>query len=293
MNIQKAFKIAYSRLSIICPNHPNLLDRDQTNLLCQERGYEVVLVGHSLGAAVAAACCVQLRKSGLSPSARCVCFAPPATVDPLLAKEAAGYITSVVHDDDVIPRMQILSILGLYKEIVSYNWLDRAKAMIKTIRQDPQQAWILDFGDQTFGLLETRLESRWKEQSERFEAELKLFEAQTKEIPTLNIPGFIVYLYRSPGGYGVIKAAPNIFSRIELSSSMVTDHFLDGYVESLRGLLEAAEASHKEKLQRLQQFLPETPEADEAFQHFTEISKSVKELVLKARSTLQARPDTS
>ena len=71
-------------------------------------------MGHSLGAAVAAACCVQLRASGVA-HARCVCYAPPATVDQRSAREAANYITSVVHDDDVIPRMSILSLLELYK----------------------------------------------------------------------------------------------------------------------------------------------------------------------------------
>lgn len=253
----------------------------------------MVVVGHSLGAAVAAACCVQLRKSGLVPSARCVCFAPPATVDPTLAKEAAGYITSVVHDDDVIPRLQIMSILRLYQEILSHNWLSGAKEMVGWIREDPQQSWILDIGDQAFGLLETRLESHWKEQSARFREELKQFEAQSKEIQPLSIPGFIVHLYRCPAGYGVIKAPPESFSRIELSSSMVADHFLDAYIESLQSVLQAAEASHREKLQALQRLLPEGPEAAEAFQQFAEISKSVHELVLKARSTLQARPDTS
>ena len=89
----------------------------------QEKGYEVVLVGHSLGAAVAAACCVQLRTSGLA--ARCVCYAPPATVDQRSAREAANYITSVVHDDDVIPRMSILSLLELYKVLVCINFLGR------------------------------------------------------------------------------------------------------------------------------------------------------------------------
>eukprot|EP00438_Fugacium_kawagutii_P006688 Skav219100 [mRNA] locus=scaffold1574:186457:196994:+ [translate_table: standard] len=117
-------------------------------LLVKEKGYEVILVGHSLGAAVAAVCCVQLRASGVA--ARCVCFAPPATMDPTAAALASSYITSVVHDDDCIPRMSILSLLDL-----------------------------------------------------------------------------------CPGGYGVIKASDTDFRSIELSPSMVTDHFLSSYISCL------------------------------------------------------------
>ena len=38
---------------------------------------------------------------------------------------------------------------------------------------------------------------------------------------------------RCPGGYGVMKALDTNFLSIELSSSMVTDHFLSGYISCL------------------------------------------------------------
>ena len=164
----------------------------------EENGYEVVLVGHSLGAAVAAACCVQLRAGpGALRTARCVCYAPPATVDPNQAAEAASYITSVVHDDDCIPRMSILSLLELYKSLVSYNWLPRATGLVGKMRADPQQAWFLELGDNAFRkTLEEQLESIWKEQAGQLVEEVKKLEKPRQEAHPLSIPGFIVHLYR-------------------------------------------------------------------------------------------------
>lgn len=164
----------------------------------KENGYEVVLVGHSLGAAVAAACCVQLRAGpGALRTARCVCYAPPATVDPNQAAEAASYITSVVHDDDCIPRMSILSLLELYKSVVSYNWLPQATSLVGKMRADAQQAWFLEVGDNAFKkTLEEQLESIWKEQAGQLAEEVKKLEKPRQEAHPLSIPGFIVHLYR-------------------------------------------------------------------------------------------------
>ncbi|CAJ1434034.1 unnamed protein product [Effrenium voratum] len=256
------------------------------------RGYEVVLVGHSLGAAVAASCAVQLRSHGGGLSVRCVCFAPPATVDPSTALDCKGYVTSVVHDDDVIPRMQIRSLLQLYHDVGSYNWLPRALEMVRNLRQDPQ-GWVLEYGDYAFGLpLEERLESLWRAQLEKSK-ELKEVEAEYGHIQPLRIPGFVVHLYRSPSecGYGATQEEAAALEHIELSPTMVTDHMLDAYIEALARLLAEAEDLHKEDLQTLRRILPELSE--EAQQTAAFYTKSARELVAKARSKLQQRPDTS
>ena len=141
---------------------------------------------------------VQLRAGpGALRTARCVCYAPPATVDPNQAAEAASYITSVVHDDDCIPRMSILSLLELYKSLVSYNWLPRATGLVGKMRADPQQAWFLELGDNAFRkTLEEQLESIWKEQAGQLVEEVKKLEKPRQEAHPLSIPGFIVHLYR-------------------------------------------------------------------------------------------------
>ena len=153
-------------------------------------------MGHSLGAAVAACCCVQLRRGGFT-TARCVCYAPPATVDAQQALEACGYITSVVHDDDCIPRMSILSLLELYRSARTYNWLPGANRLVKQMREDPQQAWFLELGDNAFKrTLEEQLELIWKDQRDHLSEELQQLEKPRPDAHPLSIPGFIVHLYR-------------------------------------------------------------------------------------------------
>jgi len=190
--------------------------------------------------------------------------------------------------------MSILSLLELYKSLVSYNWLPRATGLVGKMRADPQQAWFLELGDNAFRkTLEEQLESIWKEQAGQLVEEVKKLEKPRQEAHPLSIPGFIVHLYRCPGGYGIIKALDSNFRSIELSSSMVTDHFLSNYISALETLTAGVSASHHSKLQRLRDFLGDGDDVAEVAVQVHEVAKSVEELVLKARAKLQQRPDTS
>ena len=80
-------------------------------------GYTVRIVGHSLGAGVAAVLATFLRPR--YPSLRCLAFSPPGCVfSRRLANECKDYVTSYVLGDDVVPRLGLASMENLRHELL-------------------------------------------------------------------------------------------------------------------------------------------------------------------------------
>eukprot|EP00887_Chlorella_sp_A99_P004227 scaffold15.g4227.t1 len=71
-------------------------------------GLRVTVVGHSLSAGVAALLAVYLRDclgAGAAGALRCYGYETPACMDLRAARACAGLVTSLVHGDDVVPRV--------------------------------------------------------------------------------------------------------------------------------------------------------------------------------------------
>ena len=91
-------------------------------LQLHEEGYEIILVGHSMGGAVAALLCCLLRThlqaiSSTSPSShpdnimedainfRCITYGCPSSMCGKVASDMTGFVTSVVLHDDIVSRI--------------------------------------------------------------------------------------------------------------------------------------------------------------------------------------------
>ena len=95
-------------------------------------GWQLRIVGHSLGAGAAALISLMLHES--IPDLRCFAFScPGALVSRNLAREMAGFVTTVVVGKDAVPRASVANLGRLVDEMVTS--LARCKQPKLTVRR--------------------------------------------------------------------------------------------------------------------------------------------------------------
>uniref|UniRef100_A0A7N2MSD5 Fungal lipase-type domain-containing protein n=1 Tax=Quercus lobata TaxID=97700 RepID=A0A7N2MSD5_QUELO len=87
------------------------------------------LVGHSLGGGTASLLAIMLRRKsymelGFSPYiVSAVGFATPPCVSRELAENCSDFVTTVVMQDDIVPRLSAASLTRLRNEILQTDWM--------------------------------------------------------------------------------------------------------------------------------------------------------------------------
>eukprot|EP00611_Tribonema_gayanum_P029001 TRINITY_DN763_c0_g1_i4.p1 TRINITY_DN763_c0_g1~~TRINITY_DN763_c0_g1_i4.p1 ORF type:complete len:266 (-),score=70.33 TRINITY_DN763_c0_g1_i4:172-969(-) len=82
-----------------------------------------MLTGHSLGAGIAALTAMLLKERGAWEGAlAAVCFATPSCVSLSLARACEGYVTTLVHADDWVPRLSALALNRLEQDTRAREW---------------------------------------------------------------------------------------------------------------------------------------------------------------------------
>lgn len=259
----------------------------------EESGHDVLVVGHSLGAATAAATTLRLRKSLGLRRARCVGFAPPATLDATAAQDCAGYVTSVVHDDDFIPRSQVVSLLRLHQQLTEYDYVPVAKADVRDcLAALPEALKAVLPSDEIAAKVDAALDRRraeWREAQPAAETDGIVPSC----VDLLHVPGFVLHIYRTDAspGYGAARVWPEHLESLELSATMITDHLLTAHLAALQILKEAATQSAEEDVERAQLLLPLGMETGkEVVAAGVQLAQKVRHKVVAA---MESRPDTS
>eukprot|EP00401_Gymnodinium_catenatum_P014385 CAMPEP_0117540780 /NCGR_PEP_ID=MMETSP0784-20121206/43675_1 /TAXON_ID=39447 /ORGANISM="" /LENGTH=508 /DNA_ID=CAMNT_0005337445 /DNA_START=43 /DNA_END=1569 /DNA_ORIENTATION=+ len=99
---------------------------DLTEALQANRGFSVLVTGHSLGAGTAIICSILLKASPLpgSPTIRCFAFAPPPVVAPVdAAPVRAVEIITLVNRFDAVPRASLANVFRLGQEAMAIDKL--------------------------------------------------------------------------------------------------------------------------------------------------------------------------
>ncbi|KAI3764519.1 hypothetical protein L2E82_14530 [Cichorium intybus] len=80
---------------------------------CECEGYNLRVVGHSLGGAIAAMLGLKLYKR--YPQLRVYSYGPLPCVDSVLANACSGFVTSIVYDNEFSSRLSVASIMRLQR----------------------------------------------------------------------------------------------------------------------------------------------------------------------------------
>ncbi|XP_074571026.1 uncharacterized protein LOC141827634 [Curcuma longa] len=85
--------------------------------------YNLLIIGHSMGAAIAAILTYIFREHEEFSSTTCVAFGPAACMSWELAESGKKFITSVVNATDLVPTFSAVSVDNLRSEIKASSWL--------------------------------------------------------------------------------------------------------------------------------------------------------------------------
>lgn len=94
-------------------------------------GYSIVTVGHSLGAGVASIAAMIIKEQYPDADVTCYGFATPAVADEFVAHTCKEFVTTVVCDDDIIPRSSLANVQKLTHELTGVFCSGEAADTIK------------------------------------------------------------------------------------------------------------------------------------------------------------------
>ncbi|CAH8389823.1 unnamed protein product [Eruca vesicaria subsp. sativa] len=242
----------------------------QTIRRCLEKyeGYKLRLVGHSLGGAIASLMAIMLRKMprkelGFDPEIiSAVGYATPPCVSRELAENCSEFVTTIVMQDDIIPRLSTASLARLRNEILQTDWtsviekeewksvldlVTNAKQVVSSVQDAARKvSEYANFGNKNDY---PELPSPKNHQSDSLSTE-----TTTKDVvklpEELYVPGEVYYLMRNVRGNKKSSAGKKVeyfnlwkrdpgqhFQRILLSGNFITDHKCDSHYYALRDVL--------------------------------------------------------
>ncbi|KAG4396906.1 hypothetical protein AAZX31_10G033500 [Glycine max] len=244
---------------------------------CLEKhaGFKLRLVGHSLGGAIASLLAIMIhRKSpkelGFSPDiVSAVGYGTPPCVSRELAESCSGYVSTVVMQDDIIPRLSVASLTRLRNEIVQTDWMSviekedwksvtdlvtNAKQFVSSVQDVARRladyanfrrnkSLAVGTADKELPVAtEAPLPSKAAKENSGV---TKVEGTKPAVIEELFIPGTVYYLKRNLASQNVGKDFFTLYKRepgehfqkVIFSGNFITDHRCDSHYYALRDVL--------------------------------------------------------
>ncbi|KAF3436176.1 hypothetical protein FNV43_RR23268 [Rhamnella rubrinervis] len=243
---------------------------------CLEKyeGFRLRLVGHSLGGATASLLAIMLRKKsfeklGFSPDiVSAVGYATPPCVSRELAESCSDFVSTVVMQDDIIPRLSAASLSRLRNEILRTDWLsviekEDWRSVIDLVSNAKQVVSMMqDVGRKLADYATFRSKTEFSDDNivrkeppatprvpmtskttSNISVAVKNRASSRSAPEELFVPGSVYYLKRNTDEHAkefftLWKRHPGEhFQRILLSNNLISDHKCDTHYHALRDVL--------------------------------------------------------
>lgn len=181
------------------------------------------IIGHSLGAGAGAIAAMEFNELDYI-EAKAVGFGCPPTLSKDLSESTKDYITTIVCDSDIVPRMSGATISNVVMDVMSRPYKDRALLDVHQIFEaidanspikpsEEQKKSILEY-------VEKAIEEDYKKYKVEFEpVDVVLFP-----------PGKCIHVYRDGTGVSGAYVPCTFFNEIDVNRTMIMDHgTADGY----------------------------------------------------------------
>lgn len=210
----KAHSFILQSGKFIAEKHRGLLE--ELRVKAGKKKVKVTFIGHSLGAGAASIAGMELHGTSSKLDVEVIGFGCPALLSSDLA-EKATYITTVVNDTDVVPRMSGISIANLLLDMMAFDWTPYAKRDIQCALKELKKRHSTIFRETTAKkitqtvepVLEKYLEGTLlKERPERLE-------------PEVYPPGKCIHFYRDGSGISAKHVPNTFFSEIDVTRRMI------------------------------------------------------------------------
>lgn len=208
--------------------------------------YKVLITGHSLGAGTACLLGMELRARIPAfrknhTDLRVLAFATPAVVSYEASKKCCPFITSVVNNCDIVPRASVSNMIVMNKLALKVN----EKLDAKGHKLDTWSSLHKYYNEEVAKIDDDLLLST-EELSEFFD---QTHAAPEKDVDHLYVPGRCVVMWdkgdndnHEIGGI-VTDCGMKMLRQIEMTNTVVTDHFCTGYRDNMAKLIQQLEQS--------------------------------------------------
>lgn len=180
------------------------------------------LVGHSLGAGTAAVAAIEYNEHPLI-EASSIGFGCPALLSLNLSQTATDFVTTVVADSDIIPRMSGATFANMLLDVASYDFTSKALEDLHDFLVFVNASLPLDIPiDDILA----------KVNSDMDRYDRPAFAKVTKErLPrVLYPPGSCIHLFRDGFGYTASYTPCSYFDSVDLTRTLLDDHMvIPGY----------------------------------------------------------------
>jgi Lipase (class 3) len=192
-----------------------------------ELDLQVTLIGHSLGAGAATIAGIELaNRAEHGYNVNVVGFGCPALLSKDLAESVSSFVTTIINDSDVVPRMSGASIANLLRDVSAFDWFPYA-------RRDIQHALGELFRSQVAKSIMATVEPHLKSFVESSRQDPP--SSKDRVTPELYPPGRCIHFYADGIGTSAAVVPNDFFKEIDVSRRMIEGKFEPGLETSYCG----------------------------------------------------------